>query len=98
VASFYFDVIQAHPAIIEMNIKEATLGLETITHATADHPEPIVPLAEAIAPGIPAMFRRAAISAALGSAKSFHSNLNRWQNRETGQRNSTKSKTESKCY
>jgi IS605 OrfB family transposase len=79
VASFYFDVIQAHPAIIEMNIKEATLALETITHATADHPEPVMSLAEAVAPGIPAMFRRAAISAALGSAKSFYSNLKRWQ-------------------
>jgi putative transposase len=48
-----------------------------LTHATSSHPHPVMPLAE-VGEDIPAMFRRAAINAALGSAKSFSGNLKRW--------------------
>ncbi|HZR44311.1 MAG TPA: transposase, partial [Ktedonobacteraceae bacterium] len=49
------------------------------THTTKDNPRPVMPLSDAIAADIPAMFRRAAIHAALGSAHSFHSSLSKWR-------------------
>jgi IS605 OrfB family transposase len=79
VASFYFDVIQAQPVLLEYKSQEALVHLEHLTHATKDNPTPLMPLAEAVTPGIPAMFRRAAINAAFGAAQSFYSNLARWQ-------------------
>ncbi len=71
IAGFYFEVIAAHPGILELSNMEALAALEKLTHATAQHPKPIMPLTE-VAPDIPAMLRRAAINAALGSAKSFY--------------------------
>jgi putative transposase len=79
VCAFYFDVIQAHPGILELPREEALTALETLTHTTKDNPHPGMPLCEAIAADVPAMFRRAAIHAALGSAHSFHSHLEKWQ-------------------
>jgi IS605 OrfB family transposase len=64
---------------LECKSQEALVHLEHLTHTTKDNPAPLIPLAQTVAPGIPAMFRRAAINAALGSAQSFYSNLLRWQ-------------------
>jgi IS605 OrfB family transposase len=78
VVSFYFDVIQAHEQILKLGSMDAMRALEQLTHATDKHPHPVMPLSE-IGQDIPAMFRRAAINAARGSAKSFHGNLKRWR-------------------
>jgi hypothetical protein len=74
VASFYFQVIQAHELVLELSHQEAMRALEKLTHTTKHNPNPIMPLSE-IAQDIPAMFRRAAISSALGSARSFYAHL-----------------------
>lgn len=79
VAAFYFEVIQAHPGILELSSKDALTALETLTHITKDNPRPVMPLSEVITADIPAMFRRAAIHAALGSAHSFYSHLEKWR-------------------
>ena len=81
VVAFYFDCIQAHEGLLALKNKEALTALERLTHATQTNPNPIMPLRE-IAPDIPAMFRRAAINAALGSARSFFSSLKRWRTRK----------------
>ena|SRR5215469_4496502 len=81
VCAFYFEVIQAHEGILSLNNQEALRALEHLTHATRRHPNPIMPLSD-IAPDIPAMFRRAAINAALGSARAFFSSLNKWRRRK----------------
>jgi transposase len=84
VAAFYFAVIEAHPGILELaDDPEALTALERLTHNTTKNPDPIMPLAEGVPGDIPAMFRRAAIHAALGSARSFHSNLERWRRQKT---------------
>jgi putative transposase len=79
VAAFYFEVILAHPAILELSSKEALTALETLTHTTKANPHPVMPLACAIPTDIPATFRRAAIHAALGSARSFVTHLEKWR-------------------
>jgi len=81
VVSFYFDCIQAHEGILALKNKEALSALERLTHATEANPAPIMPLTD-IAPDIPAMFRRAAINAAIGSARSFCSHLSKWRTRK----------------
>src|SRR5216683_5384972 len=81
VAAFYFDVIQAHVKILDLSNKEALTALEKLTHTTQSNPAPIMPLEE-VAENIPAMFRRAAINAALGSARSFYSHLQKWRKRK----------------
>jgi putative transposase len=81
VVAFYFEVIQAHEGILSLRNKEALTALERLSHATVANPNPVMPLAQ-IAPDIPAMFRRAAINAALGSARSFFSSLKRWRTRK----------------
>ena len=81
VAAFYFEVIAAHEKVLDCSNKEALTVLETLTHATQKHATPVMPL-EAIVADIPAMFRRAAIHAALGSARSFYSHLSTWRKRK----------------
>jgi putative transposase len=78
VTAFYFDVIQAHEKVLELDSKEALTALERLTHATSHNPNPVMPLSN-LREGLPAMFRRAAIHAALGSAKSFSSHLSKWR-------------------
>jgi IS605 OrfB family transposase len=78
VASFYFDVIQAHIGILDLSNKEALTALEKLTHKTEINPHPVMPLSE-VQEDIPALFRRAAIHAAIGSARSFHSHLAKWR-------------------
>jgi hypothetical protein len=78
VCAFYFDVIQAHVKVLDLSNKEALTALEKLTHTTQSNPTPVMPLAE-IGEDIPAMFRRAALHAALGSARSFHSHLQNMQ-------------------
>src|SRR2546421_6502788 len=80
VAAFYFEVITAHEGVLDLSNKEALTALETLTHATKDNPTPLMPLAE-IAEHVPALFRRAAIHAALGSARSFFAHLKKWRAR-----------------
>jgi putative transposase len=81
VAAFYFQVIQAHEKVLSLSSQKALNALETLTHATDLNAHPVMPL-DAIAPSIPSMFRRAAIRAALGSARSFYTNLNKWRGRK----------------
>jgi putative transposase len=80
VVAFYFEVIQAHETVLDLSTKEALTALETLTHATSKNRAPVMPLTE-IAQDVPAMFRRAAINAALGSARSFYSALKKWRTR-----------------
>jgi transposase len=82
IAAFYFDVIQAHTGILDLSNKEALTALEKLTHATDRNPHPVMPLSESVQEDIPAMFRRAAINAALGSARSFYGNLDRYRRRK----------------
>jgi putative transposase len=81
VAAFYFEVIQAHEQVLDLSTQEALTALEKLTHTTKKNPTPAMPLS-AIAEDIPATFRRAAIHAALGSARSFSSHLTRWKKRK----------------
>ncbi|HLG64634.1 MAG TPA: transposase [Ktedonosporobacter sp.] len=81
VVAFYFAVIQAHEGILALKNKEALTALEKLTHATEKNLHPIMPLTT-LAPDIPAMFRRAAINAALGSARAFFSSLKKWRLRK----------------
>jgi hypothetical protein len=78
VASFYFEVIQAHEKILDLSNKEALTALEKLTHTTESNPHPVMPLSE-MAEDIPAMFRCAAINAALGSSHSFSANMGKWR-------------------
>jgi len=81
VAAFYFSVIEAHEKVLELGSKEALTALEKLTHTTERNPHPVMPLSE-IGEDIPAMFRRAAIHAALGSAHSFNAHLKKWRARK----------------
>jgi hypothetical protein len=78
VVAFYFACIQAHEGLLALSNKQALTALEKLTHATAGNPHPSLPLFT-LAPDIPAMFRRAAINASLGSARSFFSSLKKWR-------------------
>jgi putative transposase len=78
VAQFYFQVLDAHPAVLTLSATEALTALEGLTHATASHPRPVMPLSE-VAVQVPALFRRAAIHAALGTMRSFQTQQARWQ-------------------
>ncbi len=81
VVAFYFEVIQAHERVLDLNNKDALTALEMLTHTTRKNPTPLMPLEE-IREDLPAMFRRAAINAALGSARSFFSHLRKWRDRK----------------
>jgi putative transposase len=80
-ASFYFEVIQEHEHVLDLGNRDALTALEKLTHTTKKNPAPVMPLS-ALGQDIPAMFRRAAIHAALGSARSFYSHLERWKRRK----------------
>ncbi len=43
VASFYFDVIQAHVKVLDLSNKEALTALEKLTHTTELNPHPVMP-------------------------------------------------------
>src|SRR5712692_10022840 len=81
VVAFYFEVIQAHERVLDLSDKEALRALEKLTHTTKKNQTPAMPLS-ALVEDAPAMFRRAAIHAALGSARSFSSHLSRWKKRK----------------
>ena len=80
VAAFYFEVIQAHEKILDLGDQDALPALEKLTHATKKNPHPVMPLSS-IGKEMPAMFRREAIHAALGSARSFYAHLKKWRTR-----------------
>jgi len=42
VASFYFDVIQAHAGVLDLPNKEALTALEKLTHTTKKNIEPLL--------------------------------------------------------
>jgi len=79
VARFYFNIIQEHPYILELNQKRALTALERRTVQTKDNPTPVRPLPFQ---HVPAMFRRAAINTAYGSARSFFSNLKKYKEKK----------------
>jgi putative transposase len=81
VVAFYFEVIQAHEKLLDLHNKDALTTLEMLTHTTQKNPSPVMPLEE-IGEDLPALFRRAAINAALGSARSFCSHLQKWRKRK----------------
>jgi putative transposase len=81
VVAFYFEVIQAHEKLLDLNNKDALTALEILTHMTQKNPTPVMPLEE-IREDLPALFRRAAINAALGSARSYFSHLQQWRKRK----------------
>src|SRR6266436_5403190 len=81
VVAFYFEVIQAHASVLDLSAKEALTALEKLTHTTDKNPHPVMPLS-ALQQDIPAMFRRAAIHAALGTARSFYSHQASWRKRK----------------
>src|SRR5215469_7760494 len=78
VAAFYWQVLDAHPSLLDLSAKDALTALERLTLTTASSPAPVMPLSE-VAAQVPALFRRAAIHAALGSMHSFQAHLARWQ-------------------
>lgn len=75
VIAFYFEIIKDNELILELNNKKALTKLERLTCQTKSNPLPPYPLPWPV----PAMFRRASINAALGSARSFFSNLKKWK-------------------
>jgi len=81
VCAFYFGVVQVHENVLDLSKKDALTALEKLTHTTECNPHPIMPLSE-IGENIPAMFRRAAINAALGSARAFYAHLAKWRKRK----------------
>src|SRR6266496_1634222 len=58
VAALYFEVISLHEAVLDLSNQEALTALEKLTHSTKSNPRPVMPLADVIIAGIPAMFRR----------------------------------------
>ena len=81
IAAFYFEVISTHENVLDLANKEALTALERLTHATKKNPAPVLPLCQ-VAQDVPAMFRRAAIHAALGSARSFSTHLSSFRKRK----------------
>ena len=81
VTAFYFEVIQAYQKVLDLSNKDALTALEKLTHTTQSNPTPVMSLEE-ILEDIPAIFRRAAINAALGAARSFYSQLAKWRKRK----------------
>lgn len=93
IAAFYFEVITLHERVLDLSSKEALTALEKLTHTTSANPHPAMPLSDAIVADIPAMFRRAAIHAALGSAHSFYSHLEKWRQQKENARAKGKKST-----
>jgi putative transposase len=76
--AFYWQVLDVHPHLLDLPSKDALTALEQLTLTTSHHPAPAMPLSE-VADQVPALLRRAAIHTALGSMRSFQSNLARWK-------------------
>src|SRR5258708_6994763 len=79
VAAFYFEVIQAHPSILDLSSKEALTALEKLTHTTKDNPHPVIPLSDIITADLPATFRRAAFYSAFSAARALYTHLEQWR-------------------
>jgi len=78
VAAFYWQVLDAHPGLLDVSAKDALTALERLTLTTVSSPAPVMPLSE-VAAQVPALFRRAAIHAALGSMHSFQTHQAHWK-------------------
>jgi hypothetical protein len=97
VVAFYFAVIQAHEGVLALPNQEALTALEKLTHATKKNPAPVMPLSTIVGDA-PALFRRAAINAALGSARSFASSLSRWRTRRVKAQAKARGKRKAKPF
>ena len=75
---FYFQLLQDHQSLLELSTKKLLTELERLTVETLANPHPAFPLPWQL----PAMFRRSAINSAIGQARSFHSNLERWHKKK----------------
>src|SRR5215470_13783068 len=65
VAAFYFEVIQAHEGVLALSNKDALSALEILTHASKDHPTPLIrslrlPRTSLPCFGVPPSMRRSA--------------------------------------
>src|SRR5258708_1258544 len=63
VVRHFFEVLQAHPGVLDLSEKDALKALERLTHQTKANPNPVMPLSE-IAPQLPPILPRAAIHSA----------------------------------
>lgn len=77
VAAFYYGVLEAHPQLIQEHNHLVIRKLEQLTNATKMHPNPPIPLSDVV-PDVASRFRRAAIMAAIGTFRSFSTNLAKW--------------------
>jgi IS605 OrfB family transposase len=75
---FYFELLQGHQSLLELSTKKLLTELEKLTVETLANCRP----AFALPWNLPAMFRRAAINSAIGQARSFDSNLERWHKKK----------------
>lgn len=71
---FYFDILLDQKLLLELSTKEVLTQLERLSIKTIQNTDPAFPLSWEL----PAYFRRAAINTAIGAARSFDSNLERW--------------------
>jgi len=78
VSKFYFEVIEKNENFLELSNKEALSELERLTHKTEKNTCPLYPLVYEV----PAMFRRACINAALGSARSYYTHLRKYEEKK----------------
>jgi len=78
VSKFYFEVIEKNEWLLELSNKEALSELEKLTHRTEKNLSPQYPLVYEV----PAMFRRACINAATGSARSYYTNLRKYEEKK----------------
>lgn len=75
---FYFELLQDHQSLLELSTKKLLTELERLTVETLTNLNPTF----ALPWKLPAMFRRSAINSAIGQARSFHSNLERWHKKK----------------
>ncbi|MCL8207485.1 MAG: transposase [Actinomycetia bacterium] len=80
--AFYLGFFLAHLGILAEIPKSLELltWAETHTVSTPDHPTPLPGWdIEQSVPGVPVVFRRAAINSTIGAVRSYASNLKRWE-------------------
>jgi len=78
VVKFYFEVIKENESLLDLSNKECLTELEKLTHRTEKNKSPLYPLAYEV----PAMFRRACINAAVGTGRSYYSNVRRYEEKK----------------
>lgn len=77
--SFLVNVVDAHYSEMDMLVsKEAANYMESMVHQTKKNPDPAYPRFDKEFPQFPSYFRRAAISAAIGTVKSYYTRLDEY--------------------